>query len=89
MSPEDRHVESILLSERKSLIENGSVADKSSIKIRGPRLFIGQKLHGKVINGIFHPSNLLGDYAPNLLQLHGRRQVLLFEGAGVKFVNDF
>lgn len=69
LSPEERHIASIVLSERKSLIESGSVVDKTSIKIRGPRLFIGRRLHGEVINGTFHRSNSLGNHAPILHNL--------------------
>ena len=46
MTKEEREVEQVLLRERRSLIDNGT--SSKDIKIRGKRLFIGQRLHGTV-----------------------------------------
>ena len=67
LSPEDRLTESLLLIERRSLIDSGSV--RAPIRIRGTQLFVGDRLHGKVINGVFHRSNSLGNHASSLNNL--------------------
>ena len=46
MSPHERKIESLLLKERWSLIQSG--VPRESIKIRGHRLLIRNKLHGQV-----------------------------------------
>ena len=69
LSQEERRIASVVLSERRSLIDSGSIVDKTAIKVRGPRLFVGRRLHGEVINGVFHWSNSLGNHAPILHKL--------------------
>jgi hypothetical protein len=46
MSPHERKIESLLLKERWSLMQSG--VPRESIKIRGHRLLIRNKLHGQV-----------------------------------------
>ena len=51
ISQADRLVESLLLKERWSLIQNS--IDRKVIKIRSNKIFVHKKLHGQVINSTF------------------------------------
>ena len=51
LSPADRQVESILLKERRSLINTGT--NSKSIKLRGDKLFIDDQAYGCVVDGVF------------------------------------
>ena len=51
MSRADRLVESLLLKERRSLIQNS--IDRKVIKIQSNKIFVHKKLHGQVINSTF------------------------------------
>ena len=51
LSPADRQVESILLKERRSLINTGT--NSKSIKLRGDKLFIDDQAYGRVVDGVF------------------------------------
>ena len=53
MSHEQRKVESILLQERRRLIDSGK--ERSSIKIKGNRLYLHNLEHGRVENNQFVP----------------------------------
>ena len=64
LSPSERHSESLLLKERRSLFEKG--IDRKSVKLRGHKLFIGDRLHGQVLDGTFIEGHSLGDKAPIL-----------------------
>ena len=65
LSPEERHSEKILLTERRVLLDSG-LAERGSIRVRGSRIFIGERLHGRVIDGELHRSDSLGDHSPPL-----------------------
>lgn len=65
LPPEARRVQSLLLKERWSLIDQVSI-DKKSIKLRGNSLFIGERLHGRVQGNEFVRCDSLGDVAPAL-----------------------
>lgn len=65
---EARRAQSIIRRERQSLIDQG-LTDKRTIKIRGNRIFIGERLFGRVINDEFVKSDSLGDLAPPLSTL--------------------
>ena len=64
LSPSERLTESLLLKERRSLLDSG--IDRKSIKLRGHTLYIGERLHGRVLDGIFVKGHTLGDKAPIL-----------------------
>ena len=42
------------------------VIEQSVIRIRGNRIYIGERLHGKVIDNDFVKCDSLGDHAPGL-----------------------
>ena len=65
LSPEARRVQSIVRKERRSLIQQG-VIEQSAIRIRGNRIYIGERLHGRVIDNDFVKCDSLGDHAPAL-----------------------
>ena len=58
-------VQSIVRRERHSLIQQG-LTDQSNIRIRANRIYIGERLHGKVIDDDFVKCDSLGDQAPAL-----------------------
>ena len=51
LPPEERKAESVLLKERRSLINSG--VDRSDIKIRGKSLLVGNTRYGCVTNSVF------------------------------------
>jgi len=51
MTREERHIETLLLKERWSLIQSGR--DRRSIKIRSDKIFVNNKLHGQVVNSTY------------------------------------
>jgi hypothetical protein len=53
LSPWERKVESVLLKERRCLIDSGVSPSKIKISIRLQSLFIESKLHGKALSGSF------------------------------------
>jgi len=48
MTREERHIKSLLLKERWSLIQ--SELDHRAIRIRFDKIFVNNKLHGRVLN---------------------------------------
>ena len=62
LSPSDRQVESILLKERRSLI-NASV-NRLRIKIHNNCIYVDRCLFGRVLNGTFTTNLTLADLAP-------------------------
>ena len=58
LSKEERQLESFLLKERHCLISEG--VDKTHIKIRGHKLFVSTKLHGKAHSDGFSVSSYPG-----------------------------
>ena len=68
LSKEERHITSILLKERYRLVSEDNV-EKGMIKIRGPKIFVNNRLHGTLQSGTFIASNSLGATAPFLLNL--------------------
>ena len=54
LSPDERLRDSILLKERWKLVQDGVL--RSDIKIRSSKLFVLNKLHGKVVDRAFLPS---------------------------------
>ena len=67
LTKEQRHLESILLKERWSLLTRG--VDRKCVRIKGHKLYINSKLHGHATPGGFCKSPSLGDVAPSLLAL--------------------
>ena len=55
LTPKERLIESLLLKERRSLIDSG--IDRSDIKIRGSAIYVKKRKHASVINSILHPVN--------------------------------
>lgn len=64
LSPEQRSIESLLLKERRVLIE--SSIHRKAIKIRGNGIFVRDRSHAKVVNGVLEFNPTLGDVAPAL-----------------------
>ena len=54
-SSDERLKDSILLKERWKLIQSG--ISRKEIKIRNDRLFVHNKLYGKIFDSVFHPSS--------------------------------
>lgn len=73
LPPEQRKIRSILLTERRSLIDNHHT-DSKSIRLRGDCLYLGNRLHGKVIDGSMVGSDSLGDHAPALVEISDQSQ---------------
>lgn len=67
LSPSERRIERLLLSERWKLIQSGT--DRRSIKLNNSCLYINGRLHGKVINDSYSLSPYLSDMAPQLTHL--------------------
>ena len=63
LPPEVRCIQFLLRKERKFLMHKGR-ADWGTISFRGNGLFIGERLHGRVINGDFVRCDSLDDHAP-------------------------
>lgn len=61
LTKEERHLESILLKERWSLLKDG--VDRKCVRIKGRKLYINSKLHGHATPGGFCKSPSLGDVA--------------------------
>ena len=61
MTPRERFIESLLLKERRSLIELG--CDRTSIKISNSKLFLNNQLYGQVVEDGFVKSSGLPDVA--------------------------
>ena len=59
---EERKSLSLLLAERRKLI--ASSHDKRSIKIRNNCIYIDERLHTKVVNGLIQLSHTLADHFP-------------------------
>ena len=64
LSPSERLTESLLLKERRSLLDTG--VNRKSIRLRGHKLYIGERLHGQVLDGVFVKGHTLGNKAPIL-----------------------
>ena len=54
LSPEQRLRESILLKERWKLIQDGT--ERKDIRIKNNGLYVHNKLYGRLVNSVFHPS---------------------------------
>lgn len=67
LSKEERHVEKVLLTERRRLIDQGT--DRKHIKIHGNRIFVKAKPIGLATPTGFSAYPTLGDVAPSLLDL--------------------
>ena len=57
MTREERHIESLLLKERWSLMQSGR--DRRAIKIRSNKIFVNNRLHGQVVNSSYVPQHSL------------------------------
>ena len=55
LTPKERFIESLLLKERRSLIDSG--IDRSDIKIRGSAIYVKKQKHASVINSVLHQVN--------------------------------
>ena len=66
LTPAERKVESVLLRERRKLIEAGH--ERRAIKIRNSSLFLSGRLHGSVVNHSYQLHPLLSDYIPEPTQ---------------------
>jgi len=55
MSKEQQKIESILLKERWNLLQSG--VSRTQIRIRDSNIYVNKKLHGKVVDSTFMPSN--------------------------------
>ena len=67
LTPAERKTESILLRERRKLIEDRY--ERRSIKMYNSSLYLNGKLHGLVVNTSYQLHPLLTDLAPELDQL--------------------
>ena len=67
LSPSERVIERLLLSERWRLIQSGT--DRRYIKLKNSCLYINGHLHGKIINGSYSQSLHSNDVAPQLSHL--------------------
>ena len=67
LSKEERHLETVLLMERRRLIDEGT--DRKHIKIQGNRIFVKAKPIGIATLSGFSAFSTLGDAAPSLLDL--------------------
>ena len=65
LSPEARRVQSIVRKERRSLIQQGGI-EQSAIRTQGNCIYIGDRLHGRVLDNDFVRCDSLGDHAPPL-----------------------
>ena len=65
LSPDARQIRSLLLAERRSLIDHDAI-DSRNIKLRGNCIYIGDRLHGQVQNGTLMRRDSLGNHAPAL-----------------------
>lgn len=63
LSPEERTIESLLLKERRSLINSG--INSSCIKIRGNILFLNKNKHGTIVDSMFQHLPLISDMLHN------------------------
>jgi len=55
MSKKQQKIESILLKESWNLIQSG--VSRTQIRIRDSNIYVNKKLHGKVVDSTFMPSN--------------------------------
>ena len=62
LTPAERKVESILLRERRKLIEAGH--ERRAIKLRKSSLYLSDRLHGTVVNHSYQLHPLLADFMP-------------------------
>ena len=69
LSHSKRVTESILLKERRALINEN--VSRNSIKLRGNHIFINEKLHARVLDGVLVRGHTLGDYSNELQGLSG------------------
>ena len=60
LTPAERRVQSVLLRERRKLIENGH--DRRAIKLRNSSLYLSGRLHGTVVNYSYQMHPLLADF---------------------------
>ena len=67
LTPEQRSQEAALLKQRWRLIQSGT--PKKSIKIRGNKLLLNNRVHGQVVNSEYCVSPLLSDVATGLKDL--------------------
>ena len=67
LSPIQRKERALLSQERKRLIDNNT--DRKLIKIRNSSIFVSGRLTGRVVDGVFVPSDSLGDLVPSLAHL--------------------
>ena len=67
LSPEERHIESLLLKERRLLIDKGT--DRGLMKLHRNCLYVSGRIHCRVKNGILLQSTSLVDQAPQLESL--------------------
>ena len=67
LSPEARKIESLLLAERRALINSST--DRKSIRIRGNSLIINDRVHARVVDGVLVRDAVLGELAPQLQDL--------------------
>ena len=63
LSLEERKSLSLLLAERRNLIDNSN-HDKRLIKIRTSCIYINERLHARVVNGVIQLSHTLADHFP-------------------------
>lgn len=75
LSPQERKDRSLLLVERRSLLDSG----KTNIKIRENRLFIGRRFHARVEDGVLIRGSSIGDHSSALQSLAG--QMPLHQGS--------
>ena len=66
LTPTERKNESILLKERRKLIDSGH--ERRSIRIRKTSLYLNGRLHGTVENFSYQQHPLLADFIPDLNQ---------------------
>ena len=81
-SPEERSIEAILLKERRTLIN--SKINSKRIKIRGPKLFVGTRVYGRVIDGVFTSHLSLEDLAPQLTSIGTLDKTVQFDDAVIQ-----
>ena len=60
LTPAERRVQSVLLRERRKLIEDGH--ERRAIKLRNSSLYLSGRLHGTVVNYSYQMHPLLADF---------------------------
>ena len=69
------------------MIQQG-VIEQNAIRIRGNRIYIGERLHGRVIDNDFVKCDSLGDHAPALSSISRSNDSDILAVSGESVKND-